>query len=110
METSRGGVVWRRGVEAEWPKRRKPRNRDMVQQCGVNLRTDQQGAYAHTPSSPTAASIAIWEQASEALLEPDMTIGYEPKGMEEFAGRLSGGSGVRAWLRGWVEGRNLVRL
>lgn len=68
------------------------------------------GAYPHTPSSPTAASIAIWEQASEALLEPDMTIGYEPKGMEEFAGRLSGGSGVRAWLRGWVEGRNLTEL
>jgi hypothetical protein len=31
MERSLGGVVWRRGVEAEWPDRRKRRNRDVVQ-------------------------------------------------------------------------------
>jgi hypothetical protein len=38
-----------------------------------------------------------------------MTIGYEmTKGMEEFAGNLRGGRSMRAWLRGWVEGRTLV--
>jgi hypothetical protein len=70
---------------------------------------DVQGSYPHTPHSPTAASLLVWERASEALLEPDMTIGYEmTKGMEEFAGHLRGGRSMRAWLRGWVEGRTLV--
>ena len=50
----------------------------------------------------------VWEEASEALLTPDMTIGYAPTGMEEFAGSLRGGRGIRGWLRGWVEGRTLV--
>ena len=51
----------------------------------------------------------VWELASEALLNPDATIGYWPKRMEEFAGGLGRGHhGVRGWMRGWVEGRSLV--
>ncbi len=30
--------------------------------------------------------------------------------MEEFAGNLRGGRGIRGWMRGWVEGRSLVNL
>ncbi len=71
---------------------------------------DIQGSYPHTPHSPTPSSILVWEQASEALLNPDATIGYFPRGMEEFAGGLRGGLGVRGWMRGWVEGRSLVRF
>jgi hypothetical protein len=51
----------------------------------------------------------VWEEASDAILAPDMTIGYEARGMEEFAGSLRGGGCVRGWMRGWVEGRTLVR-
>jgi hypothetical protein len=68
-----------------------------------------QGSYPHTPYSPTAASMRVWEEASDAILAPDMTIGYEARGMEEFAGSLRGGGCVRGWMRGWVEGRTLVR-
>ena len=67
-----------------------------------------QGSYPHTPHSPTTSSLQVWETASEAVLEPDATIGYWPARMEEFAGALGGGRGVRGWLRGWVEGRSLV--
>ncbi|ORX39764.1 hypothetical protein BD324DRAFT_614903 [Kockovaella imperatae] len=68
------------------------------------------GSYPHTPYSPTQSSLQIWESASEALLNPDATIGYWPKGMEEFADALRGGIGIRGWLRGWVEGRSLDEL
>jgi hypothetical protein len=51
----------------------------------------------------------IWEEASEAILNPDATMNYWPKGMDEFAGKVQGGKGVRGWMRGWVEGRTLVR-
>lgn len=69
-----------------------------------------QGSYPHTPNSPTPSSLDVWEQASEALLSPDATMGYWDEGMEEFAGMLQGGGGrgIRGWLRGWVEGRTLV--
>jgi len=70
--------------------------------------TDSKGSYPHTPSSPTPSSIQIWEQASEALLVDDPVLGYETRGMEEFAGGLAGGRGIRGWMRGWVEGRSLV--
>ncbi|TXT13780.1 hypothetical protein VHUM_01147 [Vanrija humicola] len=70
------------------------------------------GSYPHTPQAATPSSIAVWEQASEALLNPDATIGYWTEGMEEFAGMLQGGGGhgMRGWLRGWVEGRSLDEL
>ncbi|RSH91260.1 hypothetical protein EHS25_009559 [Saitozyma podzolica] len=68
------------------------------------------GSYPHTPYSPTAASMRVWEEASDAILAPDMTIGYEARGMEEFAGSLRGGGCVRGWMRGWVEGRTLDEL
>ncbi|KAL7422277.1 hypothetical protein Q5752_002923 [Cryptotrichosporon argae] len=70
------------------------------------------GSYPHTPQSPTPSSVSVWEQASEALLEPDATIDYWTDGMEEFAGFLQGGAGqgIRGWLRGWVEGRTLDEL
>lgn len=37
-------------------------------------------------------------------------MGYFPDNMDEFGGLLQGGGGygIRGWLRGWVEGRNLV--
>jgi hypothetical protein len=38
----------------------------------------------------------------------DAVLGYETRGMEEFAGGLAGGKGMRGWMRGWVEGRTLV--
>jgi hypothetical protein len=38
----------------------------------------------------------------------DPVLGYETRGMEEFAGGLAGGKGIRGWMRGWVEGRTLV--
>lgn len=69
-----------------------------------------QGSYPHTPSSPTPSSLQIWEQASEALLMDDHVLGYETRGMEEFAGSLAGSRCIRGWMRGWVEGRTLVRL
>jgi hypothetical protein len=69
---------------------------------------NEEGSYPHTPSSPTPSSIQIWEQASEALLVDDPLLGYETRGMEEFAGGLAGGRGIRGWMRGWVEGRTLV--
>jgi hypothetical protein len=56
--------------------------------------------------------MAVWEEASEALISPDATINYWDEGMEEFAGAVlgGGGRGIRGWLRGWVEGRTLVCL
>ncbi|EIW69560.1 hypothetical protein M231_04403 [Tremella mesenterica] len=68
------------------------------------------GSYPHTPHSPTPSSLAIWEQASEALLTPDTSLLYDTKGMEEFAGILHGTRGVRGWMRGWVKGRTLDEL
>ncbi|BEI85388.1 hypothetical protein CcaverHIS002_0507890 [Cutaneotrichosporon cavernicola] len=70
------------------------------------------GSYPHTPQAPTTSSLDIWEKASEALLTPDATMGYFPDNMDEFAGLLQGGGGhgIRGWLRGWVEGRNLDEL
>jgi len=38
----------------------------------------------------------------------DPGLGYETRGMEEFAGGIAGGKGMRGWMRGWVEGRTLV--
>jgi len=38
----------------------------------------------------------------------DPVLGYETRGMEEFAGGIAGGKGMRGWMRGWVEGRTLV--
>lgn len=69
---------------------------------------DRQGSYPHTPQSPTPSSLGIWERASEALLNDDSVIGYETRGMEEFAGNLMSEKGIRGWMRGWVEGRTLV--
>jgi len=66
-----------------------------------------QGSYPHTPSSPTRSSLRVWEEASEALLTPDATIGYWPQEIESFAGKV-GGAGLRGWMRDWVEGRTLV--
>lgn len=40
----------------------------------------------------------------------DHALGYETRGMEEFAGSLAGSRCIRGWMRGWVEGRTLVRL
>jgi len=73
--------------------------------CEVNI--DDKGSYPHTPHSPTPSSLRVWDIASEAVLSPDATIGYWPKGMEEFAAKV-GGSGLRGWMRDWVEGRSLV--
>jgi hypothetical protein len=70
---------------------------------------DNKGSYPHTPHSPTPSSLRVWEIASEALLSPDATIGYWPKGMEEFAAKV-GRAGLRGWMRDWVEGRSLVSL
>lgn len=67
------------------------------------------GSYPHTPSSPTRSSLRVWEEASEALLTPDATIGYWPKEIEDFASRV-GGAGLRGWMRDWVEGRTLDEL
>lgn len=71
-------------------------------------RAEKKGSYPHTPSSPTLSSLRVWEEASEAVLSPDATIGYWPKGIEEFAGKVQGGKGLRGWMRDWVEGRSLV--
>ncbi|WWD15804.1 hypothetical protein CI109_100228 [Kwoniella shandongensis] len=62
------------------------------------------GSYPHTPHSPTPSSLRVWEEASEALLSPDATIGYQTRGMEAFS-RASKG-----WMRNWVEGRSLDEL
>lgn len=84
----------------------------MLHDPALSAPAHRQGSYPHTPHSPTDASLAVWQEASEALLAPDATIGYFPTGMEEFAGRMrgahGGASGLRGWMRGWVEGRTLV--
>ena len=74
---------------------------------GGGRKAYRQGSYPHTPSSPTRSSLRVWEEASEALLTPDATIGYWPKEIEGFASRV-GGAGLRGWMRDWVEGRTLV--
>ncbi|WVQ78216.1 hypothetical protein IAT38_000299 [Cryptococcus sp. DSM 104549] len=61
------------------------------------------GSYPHTPHSPTPSSLALWEEASEALMSPDATIGYQPKRMDSVGGRSG-------WMRSWVEGRSLDEL
>jgi hypothetical protein len=38
----------------------------------------------------------------------DPVLGYQTRGMEEFAGGLAGSRCIRGWMRGWVEGRSLV--
>ncbi|OCF39868.1 hypothetical protein I317_06305 [Kwoniella heveanensis CBS 569] len=63
------------------------------------------GSYPHTPSSPTASSLKVWDEASDALLSPDATIGYETRGMSD-----AGLKQVHGWMRGWVEGRSLEEL
>ncbi|KAK8869921.1 hypothetical protein IAR55_000489 [Kwoniella newhampshirensis] len=63
------------------------------------------GSYPHTPYSPTPASLRVWHEASEALLSPDATIGYQTRGTEEFDKR-----GAKGWMRNWVEGRSLDEL
>ncbi|WVQ98625.1 hypothetical protein IAU59_005755 [Kwoniella sp. CBS 9459] len=63
------------------------------------------GSYPHTPSSPTSSSLRVWDEASEALLSPDATIGYETRGMSN-----AGLKQVQGWMRGWVEGRSLEEL
>ncbi|WWC61227.1 uncharacterized protein I303_103807 [Kwoniella dejecticola CBS 10117] len=63
------------------------------------------GSYPHTPTSPTPSSMKVWEEASEALLSPDATIGYETRGMGD-----AGLKQVKGWMRGWVEGRSLEEL
>lgn len=52
----------------------------------------------------------VWEEASEAVLSPDATIGYWPTGIEEFAEKVLGRDRPRTWMRDWVEGRTLVRF
>ncbi|WVF72306.1 hypothetical protein IAT40_007119 [Kwoniella sp. CBS 6097] len=63
------------------------------------------GSYPHTPSSPTSSSLKVWDEASDALLTPDATIGYETRGMSN-----AGLKQVQGWMRGWVEGRSLEEL
>ncbi|WRT67008.1 uncharacterized protein IL334_003974 [Kwoniella shivajii] len=63
------------------------------------------GSYPHTPISPTPSSLKVWDEASEALLSPDATIGYETRGMSD-----AGLKQVKGWMRGWVEGRSLEEL
>lgn len=68
-------------------------------------------SYPHTPTSPTQSSMRVWEEASEAVLSPDATIGYWPKGVEQFAEKVLGGRNrPRTWMRDWVEGRSLEEL
>ncbi|WVN85241.1 uncharacterized protein L203_100386 [Cryptococcus depauperatus CBS 7841] len=61
------------------------------------------GSYPHTPHAPTPSSLKIWDEASDALLSPDMTFGYQPQGISDV-GRVKGG------MRSWVEGRSLDEL
>ncbi|WVR05089.1 hypothetical protein IAU60_002101 [Kwoniella sp. DSM 27419] len=63
------------------------------------------GSYPHTPISPTKSSLRVWDEASEALLSPDATIGYQTRGMSD-----AGLKQVHGWMRGWVEGRSLEDL
>ncbi|WVQ70222.1 uncharacterized protein L199_008448 [Kwoniella botswanensis] len=63
------------------------------------------GSYPHTPIAPTPSSLRVWDEASEALLSPDATIGYETRGMGD-----AGLKQVKGWMRGWVEGRSLEEL
>ncbi|ODO03443.1 hypothetical protein L198_02290 [Cryptococcus wingfieldii CBS 7118] len=59
------------------------------------------GSYPHTPHAPTPSSLHLWEEASEALLSPDATIGYQP---------IRSADQVKGGLRSWVEGRSLDDL
>ncbi|WWC69575.1 uncharacterized protein I206_103518 [Kwoniella pini CBS 10737] len=75
------------------------------EQSGTCLLFAGLGSYPHTPTSPTPSSLKIWDEASEALLSPDATIGYETRGMSD-----AGLKQVKGWMRGWVEGRSLEEL
>ncbi|WVQ71541.1 hypothetical protein IAR50_001080 [Cryptococcus sp. DSM 104548] len=59
------------------------------------------GSYPHTPHAPTPSSLHLWEEASEALLSPDATIGYQP---------IRSADQVKGGLRSWVEGQSLDDL
>ena len=110
------GLVAQKGFRSQRWKRLKWCSWKGVALCGLGEppiaipQADEEGSYPHTPHAPTPSSILVWEQASEALLTPDETIVYQPKEMEEFAGGLGGSRGVKGWMRGWVEGRNLASL
>lgn len=78
-----------------------------------------QGSYPHQPSSPTDASLHLWERASEALVTPCPKIGYVPRTIDEEKGAMRGslGDGMdpglwrrwnKGWLRGWVGNRSIV--
>ncbi|WWC85365.1 uncharacterized protein L201_000228 [Kwoniella dendrophila CBS 6074] len=86
----------------QWLKRGKSAE---TNQAGTCLLFAGLGSYPHTPTSPTPSSLRIWEEASEALLSPDATIGYETRGMGD-----AGLKQVKGWMRGWVEGRSLEEL
>ncbi|KAJ9104779.1 hypothetical protein QFC19_003920 [Naganishia cerealis] len=79
------------------------------------------GSYPHQPSSPTAASLRLWERASEALVTPCPEIGYIPRAIEQEKSAMSGslGDGMdpalwrrwnKGWLRGWVGNRSINEL
>lgn len=79
-----------------------------------------QGSYPHQPSSPTDASLRLWERASEALVTPCEAIGYVPRTIDVERGAMKGsmGDGMdpalwrrwnKGWLRGWVGNRSIVR-
>ncbi|KAK1924764.1 hypothetical protein DB88DRAFT_486701 [Papiliotrema laurentii] len=79
-------------------------------QRGKTLLFAGMNSYPHTPTSPTSSSMKVWEEASEAVLSPDATIGYWPTGIEEFAEKVLGRDRPRTWMRDWVEGRTLEEL
>ncbi|KAJ9125117.1 hypothetical protein QFC22_000070 [Naganishia vaughanmartiniae] len=79
------------------------------------------GSYPHQPTSPTAASLRLWERASEALITPCSKIGYVPRAIEQEKSAMSGslGDGMdpalwrrwnKGWLRGWVGNRSINEL
>lgn len=79
------------------------------------------GSYPHQPTSPTAASLRLWERASEALVTPCSKIGYVPRAIEQEKSAMSGslGDGMdpalwrrwnKGWLRGWVGNRSINEL
>ncbi|KAJ9108742.1 hypothetical protein QFC21_000062 [Naganishia friedmannii] len=79
------------------------------------------GSYPHQPTSPTAASLRLWERASEALVTPCSKTGYVPRAIEQEKSAMSGslGDGMdpalwrrwnKGWLRGWVGNRSINEL
>jgi hypothetical protein len=76
-----------------------------------------QGSYPHLPTSPTPASLHIWNRASTALLTPSPSMGYYPSAelLNEFGpatpsdGEVDSGPRGSEWLRGWMAGGRTLR-